>query len=215
VHIKTMRKISLVGALLVIATGALGAAPSAAKSGADYLRRFFAEVSSYSAQFNQVVMDEALNPIQESSGTLLIERPNKFRWDYDAPLKQQIVSDGKQIWVYDKDLQQVTVRSLSGGLGDTPAVLLAGKGKLEDSFSVASMGAQGNLEWARLQPKRKDGGYEDIRVGFEAGKLKVLEMVDGFGQTTRVTLKGAKENTKIDAGKFSFTPPPGVDVVGE
>jgi outer membrane lipoprotein carrier protein len=210
-----MRRILFGGVLLVAASVALAAAPPSPKTGVDYLRRFFAEVNSYSAQFNQVVMDEALTPIQESSGTLLIERPNKFRWDYDAPLKQQIVSDGKQIWVYDKDLRQVTVRSLSGGLGDTPAVLLAGKGRLEDSFSVGSMGAQGNLEWARLQPKRKDGGYEDIRVGFEAGKLKVLEMVDGFGQTTRVTLKGAKENTKIEAGKFSFTPPPGVDVVGE
>lgn len=210
-----MRRLLLGGVLFVAVSAALTAAPPPPKTGVDHLRRFFAEVNSYSAQFNQVVMDEALNPIQESSGTLLIERPNKFRWDYDAPLKQQIVSDGKQIWVYDKDLQQVTVRSLSGGLGDTPAVLLAGRGRLEDSFSVAAMGTQGNLQWARLQPKRKDGGYEDIRVGFEDGKLRVLEMVDGFGQTTRVTLKGARENTKIDAGRFSFTPPPGVDVVGE
>jgi outer membrane lipoprotein carrier protein len=210
-----MRKLFFVSICLIASAANFAAAPPAAKSGVDYLRRFFNEVNSYSAQFNQVVMDEALNPIQESSGTLLIERPNKFRWDYEAPLKQQIVSDGKQIWVYDKDLQQVTVRSLSGGLGDTPAVLLAGRGKLEESFTVASLGTQGNLEWARLQPKRKDGGYEDIRVGFEQGKLAVLEMVDGFGQTTRVTLKGAKENVKIDAARFSFTPPPGVDVVGE
>ncbi len=210
-----MRNGLLVFAGLLATTAALAAAPAAGKSGTDHLRRFFAEVTSFSAQFNQVVLDEALNPIQESSGMLYLERPNRFRWDYDAPLKQQIVSDGKQIWVYDVDLRQVTVRSLSGGLGDTPAVLLAGKGRLEDSFAVTSMGTQGTLAWARLVPKRKDGGYEDIRVGFEDGKLKVLEMVDGFGQTTRVTLTAARENVKLDAARFSFTAPPGVDVVGE
>jgi outer membrane lipoprotein carrier protein len=200
--------------MLMVDVGvALGAAPT--KTGSDHLRRFFGEINSCSAQFNQVVLDEALNPIQESSGTLYIERPNKFRWDYDAPLKQQIVSDGKKIWVYDLDLKQVTVRLLTGGLGDTPAVLLAGRGKLEDSFEVKNMGTQGNLDWAQLAPRRKDGGYEDIRVGFEQGKLKVLEMVDGFGQTTRVTLKGMRENAKIDAARFTFSPPPGVDVVGE
>ncbi|UCH54246.1 MAG: outer membrane lipoprotein chaperone LolA [Pseudomonadota bacterium] len=201
------------GGLLLLSGMPLGVA--AAKSGADHLRRFFSEVNSYSAQFDQVVLDEALNLIQESTGTLYIERPNRFRWDYDAPLKQQIVSDGKKIWVYDMDLKQVTVRALTGGLGDTPAVLLAGRGRLDDSFSVKAMGAQGNLEWAQLAPKRKDGGFEDIRVGFERGKLKVLEMVDGFGQTTRVTLKGMRENAKIDAARFTFTPPPGTDVVGE
>ncbi len=179
------------------------------------LKRFFSEVHSYQARFNQVVLDESLNIIQESSGTLWIERPDKFRWDYDLPFKQQIVADGSRIWVYDPELKQVTVRPLTGGLGDTPAMLLAGKGKLDANFTVKSLGAQGKLSWAQLIPKRKDGGFEDIRIGFEQGRLRMLEMVDGFGQTTRVTLQAPKENRKIDAAKFSFTPPKGVDVVGE
>jgi len=179
------------------------------------LKHFFSEVHSYQARFNQVVLDESLNIIQESSGTLWIERPDKFRWDYDLPFKQQIVADGTRIWVYDPELKQVTVRPLTGGLGDTPAMLLAGKGKLDANFTVKSLGAQGKLSWAQLIPKRKDGGFEDIRIGFEQGRLRMLEMVDGFGQTTRVTLQAPKENRKIDAAKFSFTPPKGVDVVGE
>jgi outer membrane lipoprotein carrier protein len=193
----------------------LGVAHAALPAGTDSLRQFFTNVKTVNARFNQVVLDEALNTIQESSGTLWIDRPDKFRWDYDSPSKQEIVSDGEKIWVYDKDLEQVTVRPLAGGLGYTPAVLLAGRGRLEDNFVVKPLGAQGDLEWAQLIPKNKDGGFESVRIGFEQGKLRVLEMVDGFGNTTRVTLKAAKENVKIDPAKFQFTPPKGVDVVGE
>ena len=203
--------------LLALAT-CISSLASAAAMAADptaSLRRFFSEVHSYQARFNQVVLDEGLNIVQESSGTLWISRPNRFRWDYDLPFKQQIVADGTRIWVYDPELKQATVRPLTGGLGDTPAMLLAGHGKLDDNFKIKSLGTQGKLAWAQLAPKRKDGGFEDIRIGFEHGRLRMLEMVDGFGQTTRVTLLAPKENVKIDAAKFSFTPPKGVDVVGE
>jgi len=191
------------------------ATAGAAAPATDSLRHFFTEVHSFSAKFNQVVLDEALNTIQESSGMLWIERPNKFRWDYDMPFKQLIVGDGKRIWVYDPELQQATVRPMTGGLGDTPAVLLAGRGRLDDSFTVKSLGVQGGLEWAQLTPKRKDGGFEVIRIGFEEGRIRVLEMIDSFGHTTRVTLREGEENAKVESRQFSFTPPKGVDVVGE
>jgi len=185
------------------------------KSGADSLRHFFREVNSFSARFKQVVLDESLKPIQESSGTLWIERPNKFRWDYEKPYKQQIVADGKRLWVYDVGLQQATVRDLSGGLNDTPAMLLAGKGRLDDNFTIQPLDAQGKLMWVQLKPRHKDSGYDDIRIGFAQGKLRVIEMVDGFGHTTRVTLESPRENARIEAARFNFTPPEGVDVVGE
>lgn len=188
------------------------AAPSTA---IDDLRRFFREVNTFSARFNQVVLDERQSPIQESSGTLWIERPNKFRWDYEKPYKQRIVADGERLWVYDVGLQQVSVRRLSGGLGDTPAMLLAGRGRLEDNFTIRPLGAQNDIEWVQLSPRRKDSGYEDIRIGFALGKLRVLEMVDGFGQVTRVTFQSSRENPRIEPDRFSFTPPEGVDVVGE
>ncbi|HKQ30974.1 MAG TPA: outer membrane lipoprotein chaperone LolA, partial [Burkholderiales bacterium] len=144
----------------------------AAPSGVDSLRQFFGSVNTFNARFSQVVLDEALNPVQESSGTLWIDRPDKFRWDYDTPFKQEIVADGQKIWVYDKALAQVTVRPLTGGLGYTPAMLLAGRGRLDDNFIIKPIGAQGNLEWAQLVPKSKDGGFDTIRVGFEQGKLR-------------------------------------------
>ncbi len=107
------------------------------------------------------------------------------------------------------------MRPLAGGLGNTPAVLLAGHGWLEDSFTIKPLDAQGDVEWVQLVPKHKDSGFESIRIGFEQGKMRVLEMVDGLGNTTRVTMQSATENSKIDPSKFQFTPPPGVDVVGE
>ena len=199
--------------LLVVAPS--WAASNSAKSGVDSLRRFFKDVDSYSARFSQIVLDERNTPIQESSGTLWIERPDKFRWDYEKPYKQQIVADGKRLWVYDPGLQQVTVRPLAGSLGDTPAALLAGKGRLDNNFRIKSLGEQNGIDWVQLLPRRKDSGYDDIRIGFAQGKLHILEMVDGFGHTTRVTLEMPKENVRIAPDRFSFTPPEGVDVVGE
>ncbi|BAV33562.1 membrane protein [Sulfuricaulis limicola] len=199
---------------LLFLTG-LTQAAEAPRSGIDSLRRFFSEVNSYSARFTQVVLDERLSPIQESSGTLWIERPNKFRWDYEKPYKQRIVADGERLWVYDVGLQQVSVRPLSGGLNDTPAMLLAGRGRLEDNFTIKPLSMQNDSEWVQLSPRRKDSGYEDIRIGFAQGKLRVLEMVDGFGQVTRVTFQSSRENPRIEPNRFSFTPPEGVDVVGE
>jgi len=179
------------------------------------LQRFFSKVQRYSARFDQVTLDEALNPIQESSGNLWIERPGKFRWNYTVPYEQHIVGDGKQVWVYDVELKQAAVRRMQGALGATPAILLSGKGALEGVFSIKDLGHQGKLDWVQLTPKKSDGGFEIIRIGFEKGKIRILEMVDGFSQTTRVSLRDAKENTRISADKFSFEPPAGVDVIRE
>jgi outer membrane lipoprotein carrier protein len=162
-----------------------------------------------------VTLDEAMNPIQESSGSLWIQRPGKFRWNYTVPYEQHIVGDGKQVWVYDVELKQAAVRRMEGALGATPAILLSGKGALEGVFIIKDLGRQGELDWVQLTPKKNDGGFENIRIGFEKGKIRTLEMIDGFGQTTRVTLRDAKENIQISADKFSFKPPAGVDVITE
>jgi outer membrane lipoprotein carrier protein len=214
-----MRRLGFVLVLMLSSAAALAAetpvpAPVPA-SGVDQLRKFFSGTQTLTAQFKQVVLDEALSPIQESSGTLWISRPDKFRWNYEKPFKQEIVSDGSKISLYDKELSQVTERPLTGGLGYTPAVLLAGRGRLEDNFVVKALDPQGSVQWAQLVPKNKDGGFESIRVGFDAGKLRTLEMVDGFGNTTRVNLENVRENAPIGPEKFQFTAPAGVDVLKE
>ena len=198
-------------ALLVLSFTALAAHGAATQD----LQRFFNQVQRYSARFDQVTLDEAMNPIQESSGNLWIERPGKFRWNYTVPFEQHIVGDGKQVWVYDVELKQAAVRRMEGALGATPAILLSGRGALEGIFTIKDLGHQGALDWVQMTPKKNDGGFENIRIGFESGKIRTLEMIDGFGQTTRVTLRDAKENTQISADKFSFKPPAGVDVIRE
>lgn len=179
------------------------------------LSRFFNEVQRYQARFDQVVLDEAMSPVQESSGQLWIERPGKFRWQYATPFEQQIVGDGKQVWVYDVELKQVAVRRMDGALGATPALLLAGRGSLEAVFTIKDLGLQGGLDWVQLKPKKNDGGFADIRISFEKGKIRTLEMIDGFGQTTRVMMRDAKENPNIPAERFQFKAPKGVDVISE
>lgn len=187
---------------------------STANSGLRSLHRFFNEVNRYTAFFNQVVLEDGRKPIQESKGRLWIERPNKFRWNYESP-KQQIVSDGERLWIYDEELKQVTIRSLKQGLLDTPAMLLAGRGRVEDQFTVKDLGTENGIAWVQLLPKRKDSGIDDVRIGFESGRLKVFELLDGLGQITRYTLHSGLENQPIDPSRFTFTPPPGTDVVGE
>ena len=198
-------------ALVVFFLGCTTAQASATQD----LQRFFSQVQRYSARFDQVTLDEAMNQIQESSGNLWIERPGKFRWNYTAPYEQHIVGDGKEVWVYDVELKQAAVRRMEGALGATPAILLSGKGVLESVFVIKDLGRQGEIDWLLLTPKKNDGGFEKIRIGFGKGRILTLEMVDGFGQTTRVTLRDAKENVQIDAGKFNFKPPAGVDVIRE
>ncbi|HSD96225.1 MAG TPA: outer membrane lipoprotein chaperone LolA [Sulfuricaulis sp.] len=210
-----MNRLLILAVMFLLGMGSTMAATNEPKSGADSLRQFFREVNSFSARFKQIVLDESLKPVQESSGTLWIERPDKFRWDYDKPYKQQIVADGKRLWVYDVGLQQATVRDLTGGLTDTPAMLLAGKGRLEENFTIQPLDATDKLTWVQLKPRRKDSGYDDIRIGFAQGKLRIIEMVDGFGHTTRVTLESPRENVRIEPDRFNFKAPEGVDVVGE
>jgi len=200
--------------LIVLLPLLLAAGPSLADDAVKSLERFFNKVDTYTARFRQVVLDEGLNTLQETTGRMWIQRPGKFRWEYEPPFEQYIVGDGKHIWVYDPELEQASVRPMGGALGDTPAMLLAGRGNLKDSFKVKPLGKQGQTDWVQMIPKRNDGGFEDIRIGFEDGQIRSLEMVDGLGQVTRVTLSDAKENDAIDPKKFEFVPPPGVDVIG-
>ena len=203
-----MQRLKILAFLFLLSAGAHASAPKD-------LERFFSGVHTYTAHFQQVVLDDKLNITQESSGTLWIARPGKFRWDYDAPFKQQIIGDGTRIWVYDVELQQATVRPMTAALGNTPALLLAGKGELKATFHLKDLGPRDKLHWVQMMPKQRDGAFDDIRIGFEKGVIRTLELVDGFGQTTRITLQDAVENKNIERQRFVFVPPKGVDVISE
>lgn len=193
----------------------VAALPAPAGQALASLRHFYATVETYHARFRQTVLDEGLNLIQETSGELWIKRPGLFRWEYDPPYRQTIVGDGERVWVYDHDLEQITVRKADRALGDTPALLLAGRGDLERDFTLEELGRQGKLDWVRMVPRNKDGGYEDIRIGFAGKRLVTLELVDGLGQVTRIHLSDQAEGGAPPAGTFRFEPPPGIDILRE
>jgi outer membrane lipoprotein carrier protein len=205
-----MRHIVAVLFLLLSTTASIAAEPL---SGIQSLQRFFNEVRSFTAEFDQVVLDDKNATLQEARGRMWIERPNKFRWNYEVPYKQQIIGDGERLWIYDQDLAQVTVRPLNRGLEDTPALLLAGKRSVEDQFVIRDLGVDNNVAWVQLKPKRRDSSFEEVRLGFERGKFQVFELRDALGQLTRYRLRNVAENVAIDPARFSFAPPKGVDVV--
>jgi outer membrane lipoprotein carrier protein len=167
------------------------------------------------ADFEQNVVDRAGKPVQKANGTFVFQRPGKFRWVYAKPADQVIVGDGERVWIHDRDLNQVTVRKLSKALGSTPAALLAGSGDIEAAFELSEAGMRDGLEWLEAKPREREAGFDRVRMGFSASGLQAMELVDHFGQTTRLRFTNLTRNPKIDADEFRFTPPKGADVLGE
>ena len=184
-------------------------------SGLDDLQRFYNEVKSYSASFEQKVVDENLRLLEASKGEFFIERPGKFRWHYTSPSEQLIVGDGMQVWIYDIELEQITHRQSDAAVSQTPAMLLSGEGDLGENFILEEAGQRNDLDWVRMIPKNQDSGFTDVRIAFAEGKLQLLEMKDNFGQTTQMSFSDVEENADISEDKFKFIPPPGVDVLKE
>lgn len=189
--------------------------PAFAQNSVDHLKRFLTDVKAYSAEFDQVVLDENLRQIDEAGGTLTILRPGRFRWDYYPPAEQQIIGDGDKVWIYDLELRQVIVRDQHASLGQTPAILLAGENVNLSNYTLEDRGQQGAVQWVKIIPRSDASGFDDIQVGFIDSALSVMVLVDGLGQTTRINFKNGSENPSLPAEQFNFVPPDGVDVIDE
>lgn len=192
----------------------LWAGPACA-SGLDALHKFIAATASARGEFAQKVYDGKHRLTQEASGTLAFERPGRFRWTYVKPYPQLIVGDGSRVWIYDQDLNQVTVKKLDRALGSTPAALLAGDNEIERAFKLRDQGEKEGLEWVEAQPREKESNFESIRMGFDAKGLRVMELTDAFGQTTVLKFSDLQRNPKLNADLFDFVPPKGADVIGD
>ena len=183
--------------------------------GVDRLRDFVDGAKTLRAQFIQTVVDRAGKVSSESSGTMQFSRPGKFRWQYTQPYPQLIVGDGQKLWIWDSDLNQVTVKKLSDSLGSSPAALLAGSNEIERSFTLIDGGSKDGLEWLNAQPKDRDTTFESIRMGFGEAGLQAMELIDSFGQKTIIRFAKVEKNPKLVTDLFKFSPPKGADVVGE
>ena len=201
--------------LLWLVMGA-GLSPACAVAdGHERLDRFFEKVTTFKASFIQVVLDENLLALEETSGLLWIARPGRFRWDYESVHRQSIVADGEVLWLYDVELEQVTRRAQESAIGQTPAVLLSGGQQYRKDYNVTILGRQGAVNWISLVPKFSDGSFAEIQLGFEGETLRLIQLLDELNQITRVTLANVVENEPISDSVFRFIPPTGVDVISD
>ncbi len=186
-----------------------------AGSGMDRLNHFFDGLAGLRANFEQTVIDASAFSLQESRGVLVMQRPDKFLWDYQQPYQQAIIADGKKIYIYDADLEQVTVKPMHKSMGDTPMLLLSSGGALDDSFVITESGKDSGLEWLTLKPKEEQTNFTMMRLAFDTKTLRVMELVDSFDQTTRLMFSDMQRNPRIDSSLFKFVAPAGVDVIEE
>lgn len=199
---------------------ALLVTPLAQADSLDRLRNFLEGTKTLRADFSQTVMAKSGRKPQLSSGSMAVSRPHKFRWQIEKPYPQLIVGDGEKVWLYDPELKQVTVRKQGAALAGSPAALLAGEGllALEKHFSLRDVGEKEGLEWLEATPKSTESGFELVRIGFAssaAGELRAMELTDSFGQTTSLVFSRFERNPALSASSFRFTPPAGVDVLGD
>ena len=199
-------------ALTLLACGPLAAEQD---NGIDRLERFSANLDSLRARFEQSLLDAEGNAVQTSSGEVVLKRPGRFRWDYRLPYEQLIVADNKRLWIYDSDLQQVTVKELDNALGNAPIMLLSERRPLEEDFVIRSLGARDGLAWVELEPRVKDTDFARIVLGLGEQGMEVMQLQDNFGQATEIRFHDLQINVSVADALFEFVPPPGVDIIGK
>lgn len=202
--------------LLILAVGAsLLVAQPALAGPIEKLRAFILQTRAARATFSQIVTDSGGQIAQKASGTVQFERPGRFRWTYEKPYEQLIVGDGSTLWIYDKDLNQVTERKLDKALGSSPAALLAGSDDIDLHFSLNALGMKKQLDWLEARPLDEESLFDKVHMGFRGNVLEVMELYDHFGQKTSIKLSNLQRNPQSSPDLYKFTVPEGADVVTE
>ncbi|AOY93999.1 outer membrane lipoprotein carrier protein LolA [Cupriavidus sp. USMAA2-4] len=199
--------------MLALLASGLTAAHAAAT---DQLQAFVTTVKTARGEFTQRQVKgqgDTLKVTGNSSGSFAFSRPGKFTWRYEKPYEQLLQADGQTLYIYDKDLNQVTERKLDGALGSSPAAILFGSNDLEKNFVVRNGATRDGIEWLELTPKSKDTQFERIGIGFKGGNLAAMELRDAFGNTTLLSFTAMQKNPALPADTFRFTVPKGADVM--
>ncbi|WP_349617127.1 outer membrane lipoprotein chaperone LolA [Azotobacter salinestris] len=179
------------------------------------LTQLLDRAQTLTARFSQLTLDGSGTQLQETSGEMALKRPGLFRWHTDAPQEQLLVSNGKTVWLYDPDLEQVTIRSLDQRLTHTPALLLSGDiSKIGENFEITHKEAGGVVDFI-LKPKAKDTLFDNLRLSFREGVVNDMQLIDGVGQRTNILFFGVKMNQSLDTAQFDFKVPEGTDVIQE
>lgn len=188
--------------------------PALGKTAAERLEGFFSEVRTLDADFTQRVFGEDGEQVAESTGSVQLMRPGRFRWEYEEPDQQLILADGQRLWIYDPELEQATVKSIKDALGAAPITLLTADRPLDQQFRIEQARPRDGLEWVELTPKVQDIEFNRIKLGLDEHGIAQMILHDQFGQTTVIRLHDVATNVEIDPARFQFEPPPGTDVIG-
>jgi outer membrane lipoprotein carrier protein len=181
--------------------------------GLDDFLAFNSATKTATARFEQEVLDRGGKVVERASGTFAFARPGKFRWTYEKPNKQLLVSDGTRLWIHDPDLNQVTVKRIDKAISSTPAALLAGRDDITALFSLRDAGSSDGLNWVEALPKAQDTGFERVRLGLNGRTLAAMELQDQLGGRTLLRFSDLKANAPVSPDTFKFTPPKGADVI--
>lgn len=196
----------------VLISLALCAAAVAHADAVDALRDFARDVKSGTANFTQTVTSPDGKRKKVSSGSFEFQRPNRFRFAYAKPFEQVIVADGQKVWIFDADLNQASSRKLTDALGATPAALLAGT-NLERDFTLKALPAEGGADWVQASPRQAESSIQSLKLGFKGKELAAMEIVDGFGQRSRLDFSAVQANAPVAAERFQFKLPAGADLI--
>jgi len=179
-----------------------------------WLHRYLDAMGDLRAEFSQEVVGPEQEIVESASGSVVLSKPGRFRWDYREPYERVIVADGEHVWFYEADLEQVTIRRMATGLGDTPAALLTGDAQALEHFELLNSWTADGLRWLQLAPISPEADFTSVDLGFVADELQQIEFVDRLGQRTRLTLSGINRSPQLTDSEFHFEIPAGVDVIG-
>lgn len=204
-----MKMTYLTAGLLMLVSSVANAA-----SGTEFLNNFMTKVKTLDAVFTQEVINEQGQITQTSYGEFKLKRPGKFLWEYQSPAPQKIVSDGKNMWIYDVELEQVTVKPITAALGSSPAAILTHQADLSKTYTILEKPPREGLQWVDMRPKNKQGDFLKILVGLDDAGVQAMDLYDQFGQVTMIRFRESDFNVPIKTSVFGFRPPAGVDVIG-
>lgn len=199
----------------LLAGAALALSGAAHASALEQFKAFVAGTKAAQGEFTQQQVRKSANgkSAPASSGTFVFARPGKFIWTYQKPYEQLLQADGEQLYIYDKDLNQVTVKKLGNALGSSPAAILFGSNDLEQNFALSEAGERDGMEWLKAVPKTKDTSFEQISIGMRGGVPGAMELKDTFGQTSVLKFTHFQRNPQLAAQQFRFDIPKGADVI--
>ena len=209
-------KLFFINIFLILAVVSVNAfaADKKISTGEVYLEKFLAETQTLEANFQQTLRTHEGEVLQQTEGKFYLNRPGKFRWNYKTPYEEVIVSDGERVWIYDVDLEQVTVQTQSAGLPSSPMALLQDSAKLHQSFTVSPLDEHDGVYRLKLESKTSESDFTEIVVGVDAKGLRFMQLHDQFEQVTDIVFSEIRTNTNLAKEIFEFKPPEGVDVFG-